>query len=161
MKFPKGTKALLEEFLRYMDATFFKDLSEKAQAKILQAWDNEKGYNSAGRLVSWKRSEGSKRKNPIMTETGLLKSKISVTYDKVIDDLVFNIIDAAYPIVDKREARTTKEVSHYNAHFPHRGIPKEFRFGQSTAMRLFKKELKTNRYKTWLESLIPRGFIEL
>ena len=119
------------------------ELSEKAYNDIISAWDKEKGYNSAGNLVKWKRSEKSTRENSLMFDTGFLQSQLRVEFIDNEDKFKFKIYMAGGKYPDRPD-RNSSQVSQYleEQGFPHLNIPKKYKINGNLYKKIQSKAIK-------------------
>ena len=113
-------------------------LGKEAYNEVMSAWDREKGYNSAGNQITWKRSEKSTRDNPLMYESGFLQSQLKVVETDRGADFKFQMAGGTYP---DRGDRTSDQISGYleEQGFPHLNVPKKYRFLESKYSNLYSK----------------------
>ena len=72
--------SIVDESVDFLIQNFIPKLAEEAHNIIMIDWDKQRGYSSGGSSLQWTRSPKSKRKNPILFDTGVLKSSIDIIF---------------------------------------------------------------------------------
>tara|TARA_Y100000310_G_C20417599_1_gene685099 strand:+ start:105 stop:584 length:480 start_codon:yes stop_codon:yes gene_type:complete len=107
-------------------------IAEQAHNVIMMDWANEQGYSSDGSPFSWQRSPKSKRKNPILSDTGVLQSSIDIVFFDDGFEFKFEVSGGSI----YKSGATVEEVSSYNDYNPHTNVPAEYMPGGSEWNRI-------------------------
>ena len=110
-------------------------LATEALSAIMSSWDNETGYSFDGSPFPWQRSPESTRTNPILFDTGTLKSSISIVYTEDETPFYFQASGKTYD-----NGNSVEEVSGYNSNNPHDNVPIEYRSGGKEFERIMSAE---------------------
>ena len=110
-------------------------LATEALSVILDSWDSEQGYDISGSPIPWHRSPKSERTNPILFDTGTLKSSISIIYTEDETPFYFKASGKTYD-----NGNSVEEVSGYNSNNPHDNVPIEYRDGGTEFERIVSVE---------------------
>ena len=130
--FDPSVASIAAEIVDHIIENSIPRIAEQAYNTIMMDWDNEQGYSHDGSPVPWSRSPKSKRTNPILFDTGVLKSNIEIMFFDGGAEFKF---EAAGGSVYKSGA-TVEEVSSYNSDNPHDNPPKEYMLGGSEWNRI-------------------------
>ena len=133
--FDPSVESIALEIIDYVIDNSVPKIAEQAHNTIMMSWDDEQGYSHNGSLFTWQRSPKSKRKNPILFDTGTLKSSISIIYTEDETPFYFQASGKTYD-----NGNSVEEVSGYNSNNPHDNVPIEYRSGGKEFERIMSAE---------------------
>ena len=110
-------------------------IATEALSAIMSSWDNETGYSFDGSPFPWQRSPESTRTNPILFDTGTLKSSISIVYTKDSTPFYFEASGKTYD-----NGNSVEDVSAYNSYNPHDNVPIEYQAKGKEFQRILNAE---------------------
>tara|TARA_Y100000310_G_C20398361_1_gene676202 strand:- start:237 stop:722 length:486 start_codon:yes stop_codon:yes gene_type:complete len=120
--FDPSVESIALEIIDYVIDNSVPKIAEQAHNTIMMSWDDEQGYSHNGSLFTWQRSPKSKRKNPILFDTGVLKSSIDIIFFNGGLEFKFEASGGS----KYKSGATVEEVSSYNDYNPHTNVPKEY-----------------------------------
>ena len=129
--------SIVDEAIDFMIQNSIPSIAEQAYNTIMMDWDSEQGYSSNGSPVPWSRSPKSKRTNPILLDTGVLKSSVDIVFFDGGAEFRFEATGGH----TYKSGATVQEVSSYNDGNPHTNPPEEYMVGGAEWKRITNDDL--------------------